>query len=303
MCNEVINYIKPQQNGIYCDLTFGQGGYSHKFLKEKNCSVIAIDRDQQSEVFANSIKNKFKNNFYFKIDRFSNLKNIVNEFNFVKVDGIMLDLGVSNTQLDQAKRGFSFSKKGPLNMKMEFQNKKDISAEDIINDYSEKKLCEIFYKYGEERNSFKIGRAINEARKIKRITTTCELAEIISKVNFKNSYRKIHPATKVFQALRIYVNNELTELEVALENSIEILKLKSRIAVVSFHSLEDRIVKNFFRNNSGYFQNNYKHLPEKKNISNSSLKIITKKAIKPSLSEITLNPRSRSAKLRVAEKI
>ena len=174
-----------------------------------------------------------------------------------------------------------------------------ITAEKVINEFSERKLSEIFYFLGEEKNSRKISRSIIEFRKKKRIYSTKMLSKIIEKINFQ---KKIHPATRVFQALRIFVNDELQELENFLKKCLVLLNKKSRIAIVSFHSLEDRIVKRFFKDNSIMAFNNYKHLPEKKK-SSALLKVITKKAITPSDKEIKNNPRSRSAKLRVAEKI
>tara|TARA_B000000532_G_scaffold226977_1_gene205643 strand:+ start:19 stop:945 length:927 start_codon:yes stop_codon:yes gene_type:complete len=298
LVDEVIDQIRPEKNKFYFDGTFGQGGYSKKILEKVQCNVLSIDRDPDSLNYAFNLKNKYPNNFHFEIERFSNIETILIKKKIKQLDGIFLDLGISNTQLNNPERGFSFSNDGPLDMRMN-KDSNGITAEKVINEFSERKLSEIFYFLGEERNSRKISRSIIEFRKKKRIYSTKMLSKIIEKINFQ---KKIHPATRVFQALRIFVNDELLELENFLKKCLVHLNKKSRIAIVSFHSLEDRIVKKFFKDNSIMAFNNYKHLPEKKK-STALLKIVTKKAITPSDKEIKNNPRSRSAKLRVAEKI
>ena len=298
LVDEVIDQIRPEKNKFYFDGTFGQGGYSKKILEKAQCNVLSIDRDPDSLNYAFNLKNKYPNNFHFEIERFSNIETILIKKKIKQLDGIFLDLGISNTQLNNPERGFSFSNDGPLDMRMN-KDSNGITAEKVINEFSERKLSEIFYFLGEERNSRKISRSIIEFRKKKRIYSTKMLSKIIEKINFQ---KKIHPATRVFQALRIFVNDELLELENFLKKCLVHLNKKSRIAIVSFHSLEDRIVKKFFKDNSIMAFNNYKHLPEKKK-STALLKIVTKKAITPSDKEIENNPRSRSAKLRVAEKI
>ncbi|MAZ07243.1 MAG: hypothetical protein CMM99_02085 [Rickettsiales bacterium] len=298
LVDEVIDQIRPEKNKFYFDGTFGQGGYSKKILEKVQCNVLSIDRDPDSSSYALNLKNKYPNNFHFEIERFSNIETILIKRNVKHLDGILLDLGISNTQLNNPERGFSFSNDGPLDMRMN-KDSDGITAEKVINEFSERKLSEIFYFLGEEKNSRKISRSIIEFRKKKRIYSTQMLSKIIEKINF---HKKIHPSTRVFQALRIFVNNELLELESFLKKCLVLLNKKSRIAIVSFHSLEDRIVKKFFKDNSIMAFNNYKHLPEKKK-STALLKLITKKAITPSEKEIKNNPRSRSAKLRVAEKI
>ena len=222
--------------------------------------------------------------FFFFCNKFSEIDTILKKIGQEQFDGILLDLGMSNTQLNNPSRGFSFEKDGPLDMRMDFKNNK-LTAKEIINNYSEKDLANIFYYYGEERNSRKIARQIINYRTKEPINTTSELSKIIKKVNF-DKFK--NPSTRVFQALRIYVNDELNELESFLNKSINILKRKGRIAIITFHSLEDRIVKNFIRKQSEL---------------SGQLKIITKKPVIPSLHEVKINSRSRSAKLRVAEKI
>ena len=278
MVDEVISYLEPKKINTYFDGTFGQGGYSKEILKY-GCKVIATDNDTQSEYFAKIIKKSYPENFFFKVDNFKNIEGVLEFFKISKMNGITLDLGLSNTQLDSPSRGFSFKSEGPLDMRMN-NEKGEITAEIVINKFSEKNLSDIFYFYGDEKNSRKIAKSIIIERKKKVIKTTTELADIVKKIN---SYSHKNPSTRVFQALRIFVNDELNSLEIFLRNCLKFLSKKSKIIIVAFHSLEDRIVKNFFKKNS------------------SKLKIITKKPITPTKSEIRKNPRSRSAKLRVAE--
>ncbi len=303
MCSEVIDFLDPQKNGIYVDATFGQGGYSKNILNKSDCKLIGIDRDSYSEQFALNLKKVFKERFLYKTARFSELDRILRFFRIKKIDGIVFDLGLSNTQIDKAERGFSFKKNGPLDMRMGSQINPDLTAEIIVNEFSEKDLSTIFFNLGEEKNARIISNQIIKSRRIEKIKTTSQLSAIINKVN-SNKYQRIDGSTKVFQALRIFINKELDELKIGLEKCLLALKKNSKIVVVSFHSLEDRIVKNFFRDNSGYISGNYKHLPEK-NISTDipKLKVLTKKIIKASFSEIKLNSQARSAKLRVAEKL
>ena len=239
LVDEVIDQIRPEKNKFYFDGTFGQGGYSKKILEKVQCNVLSIDRDPDSLNYAFNLKNKYPNNFHFEIERFSNIETILIKKKIKQLDGIFLDLGISNTQLNNPERGFSFSNDGPLDMRMN-KDSNGITAEKVINEFSERKLSEIFYFLGEERNSRKISRSIIEFRKKKRIYSTKMLSKIIEKINFQ---KKIHPATRVFQALRIFVNDELLELENFLKKCLVHLNKKSRIAIVSFHSLEDRIVK------------------------------------------------------------
>tara|TARA_B100000989_G_scaffold297483_1_gene283379 strand:+ start:919 stop:1848 length:930 start_codon:yes stop_codon:yes gene_type:complete len=300
MCDEVLEFLNPQKNKTYVDATFGQGGYSKQILSKTNCCVIGIDRDKEAKKYAKIIKKKFDSKFYFKNERFSNIEKI---FKNKKVDGITFDLGMSNTQLSSGTRGFSFSNDGPLDMRMGMQKDKELTAQKIINNYTEKQLLNIFRKFGEERNSQKISKAIVSARKFRTITSTSELSRIINDVNTVGNQKK-NPSTKIFQALRIFINEELLELENALKSCLKILNKKSKIIVVSFHSLEDKIVKKFFRQNSGYLTNNYKHLPSLEQTNYKPFfKLLTKKPIKPSIKEIKENPRARSAKLRAVEVI
>jgi len=290
MVDEVVSFLEPKPGKVYLDCTFGQGSYSSKILESAKCKVYAIDRDFNSNKYAKILSTKFNTRFNFSNTKFSDLHFFLNEKNIKAIDGIVLDLGVSNTQLNDPKRGFSFNNDGPLDMRMDTINTK-LTAETIVNEYDEKELSDIFFYYGEERNSRKIANSIVEFRKKKKIGSTKMLSDIVQKIN---KYKFKHPATRVFQALRIVINEELKELEEVLKISLEILTKNARIVIVAFHSLEDKIIKNFFKKN-GYnnFNDNNKN----------ALRIITKKPITPSLEEIKINPRSKSAKLRVAQKI
>ena len=304
MINEIISFLPLKKSINVIDATFGGGGYSKTILEKFNVNqLLAIDRDPISKIFAKEIKSKFSN-FILINDKFSKIEEIVNNTKFKdkKFDIILFDIGTSSNQIDNAQRGFSFNKSGPLNMQM---GSSDKNAYDIVNKYEEKNLANIIYQYGEERYSRVIAKEIVKNRKIKFISDTIELSNIIKKcLPKKNQLKnKIHPATKTFQAIRIYVNDELNELKTSLEKTLKILNKDGLILVVSFQSLEDRIVKDFFNHNSGKRWRSSRHYPELPDKLATQLKIITKKPILPSASEILENPRSRSAKLRVAQKI
>ena len=304
MINEIISFLPLKKSINVIDATFGGGGYSKTILEKFNVNqFLAIDRDPISKIFAKELESKFSN-FILINDKFSNIEEIVNNtiFKDKKFDIILFDIGTSSNQIDNAQRGFSFNKSGPLDMRMGASDKK---AYDIINNYEEKNLADIIYQYGEERYSRLIAKEIVKNRKIKFISDTIELSNIIKKCLPKKNQlnKKIHPATKTFQAIRIYVNDELNELKTSLEKTLKILNKDGLILVVSFQSLEDRIVKDFFNHNSGKRWRSSRHYPELPDKLATQLKIITKKPILPSASEILNNPRSRSAKLRVAQKI
>ncbi len=292
MLNEVLDCLKPKDNDIILDGTFGAGGYTKKILDSCNCKVIGVDRDENVEVFADEVKDKYKERFSFLNTKFSEIKDNIEENS---LDGIVLDLGVSSMQLDNAERGFSFNKEAPLSMTM---GKNDFDAYTVVNKFKEEDLADIIYKYGEENKSRVIAKKIVARRKNRYLKTTTELAEVVR--SCFNTRSKIDNATKTFQAIRIYVNNELKELETILFDSIKLLKSGGRLVVVSFHSLEDRIVKNFF-NEYGDLKlgkiNKYKN-----EIKTPIFNVITKKPILVSEVEANSNKRSRSAKLRGAIK-
>ena len=301
MINEIISFLPLKKSINVIDATFGGGGYSKTILEKFNVNqLLAIDRDPISKIFAKEIESKFSN-FTLINDKFSKIEEIVNNTKLKekKFDIILFDIGTSSNQIDNAQRGFSFNKSGPLDMRM---GSSDKNAYDIINKYEEKNLADIIYQYGEERYSRVIAKEIVKNRKIKFINNTIELSNIVKKcLPKKNQLKnKIHPATKTFQAIRIYVNDELSELKMSLEKTLKILNKDGLILVVSFQSLEDRIVKDFFNHNSGKRWRSSRHYPELPDKLATQLKIITKKPILPSASEILENPRSRSAKIRVS---
>ena len=289
LLNELIGIITPQYGGTFIDCTFGQGGYTKKILDFSDTKVIALDRDLKSLEKAKEIQNQFENRFLFKNIKFSELNNL--KLKNEKIRGIIFDLGYSYTQIKDPTKGLSFESEGELNMKMGIN---EFSAKEVINILNEKELEKIFKYFGEEKESKRIAHNIVEDR-IKKEITTEELVRIIKSSKRKKNH-KTHSATKIFQALRIFVNKEISELIYGLINAAKVIKKDGIIAVVTFHSLEDKIVKYFFKN-----------LSENKSVSRympkgdeeiKLFKLINKKPIVPSVKEINENPPSRSAKLR-----
>lgn len=291
MLPEVLSALMPQDGETYIDGTFGAGGYSSGILDAANCQVIGIDRDRSALEAGQGVAKKYKPRLTLIEGRFGDVENLVND----QVDGFVIDIGVSSMQLDQAERGFSFMREGPLDMRMGG----GISAADMIADLDENDLADIIYKYGEDRQSRRIAKAIVAARQEQEIDTTLKLAEIVERVAPRKRGDKIHPATRTFQALRIAVNDELGELERVLEASIKILKPGGRLVVVTFHSLEDRIVKNFLKDHSDKITSTNKYAEEEK-IESHVFRLVSRKAIQASDDEVQVNPRARSAKLRAA---
>ncbi len=302
MLEEVISFVPVNKKINIIDATFGGGGYSKAILNKFQINkLIAIDRDPISRVFFEELNKDFDNLILFN-EKFSKIDEVLkkSENSKDKFDVIIFDLGVSSNQIDDPERGFSFQKKGPLDMKMGSSN---LNAFEVINSFDEKKLADIIFEFGEEKFSRRIARNIVINRTKKSIENTLELSEIIKKsVPLSNSYKKIHPATKTFQALRIFINDELNELKIALEKSEDLLAKDGLLIIVSFQSLEDRIVKDFFNHKSGKRWRSSRHLPDLADLGPITLKIITKKPLRPKDFEINNNPRSRSAKLRVAQK-
>ena len=303
MLEEVMSFIPTHKKINLIDATFGGGGYSKAILEEfKIKNLIAIDRDPISKIFFEELKKDFDNMELFN-QKFSKIDELLKNSEYLeeKYDVIIFDLGVSSNQIDNPLRGFSFQKEGPLDMAMGSSN---LNAFEVINSFDEKKLADIFYEFGEEKFSRRIAKNIVINRTKKTIENTLELSDIIKKsVPLSNSSKKIHPATKTFQALRIYINDELNELKIALEKSENLLAKDGLLIIVSFQSLEDRIVKDFFNHKSGKRWRSSRHLPDLADFGPTTLKIITKKPLRPKDLEINNNPRSRSAKLRVAKKI
>jgi len=289
LLNELISILPPRYGGTFIDCTFGQGGYTKKILSFPDTKVIGLDRDIESLKIARDIEDKFKNRFLFKNIKFSQLNNL--KLKNENIKGVIFDLGYSYTQIKDPKKGLSFNTVGELNMKMGINN---FSAKEAVNLLDEKELEKIFKYFGEEKESKRIAHNIVEDRKNREITTE-ELVRIIDSSKRKKNY-KTHSATKIFQALRIFVNKEISELIYGLINAAKVVKKDGVIAVVTFNSLEDKIVKYFFKSLSEN-KSISRYLPkndEKINL----FRLIDKKPIMPSEKEINENPPSRSAKLR-----
>jgi 16S rRNA (cytosine1402-N4)-methyltransferase len=293
---EAVEMLRPRDGGIYLDATFGAGGYSRAILDAADTRVIGIDRDRNAIAGGFDLVERSNGRLTLVEDKFSNLAEICAAQGFGAFDGVVMDVGVSSMQLDEAGRGFSFRLDGPLDMRM---GQSGPTAADVVAKASEADLANIIYIFGEERHSRAVARAIVAARKETPIATTRALAEIVSKVVWAKP-GEIHPATRTFQGLRIFVNEELDELHLALAASERVLKPGGRLVVVSFHSLEDRMVKNFFslRGKSG---GGSRHLPETAQ-SAPAFRILTKRPVTAGDDEVRANPRARSAKLRAAER-
>ncbi|NUY39360.1 16S rRNA (cytosine(1402)-N(4))-methyltransferase RsmH [Wolbachia endosymbiont of Litomosoides brasiliensis] len=326
LLKEMLSQLSPQNGGIYVDATFGAGGYSKAILESADCKVYAIDRDKTVIKFYEDLNVKYPSRIKLFIEKFSNMKNILDNDSLEcpaelsptsksssvissmiqkkniwipvsntgmtpsnTVDGVVFDIGVSSMQLDDRDRGFSFLHDGPLDMSMD--NSSHINASTFVNALREEEIANTIYNYGGERHSYKIARAIVNARKKKTIKTTFELANIVRSVVFRGK-SKIDPATRTFQAIRIWVNDELEELEKGIKAASEILNKNGKLIVVTFHSLEDRIVKTFF-----------KSLCDPRSTDCKAFSLLNKKIIKASTEEVKTNPRSRSAKLRAIQRL
>jgi len=288
LLNEILKYLNPQSNQNFVDATVGNGGHARAILENTapNGKLIAIDRDLDSIIRARSNLAEFGNRVLFVNDSFGSFGNIikiVKESGFNRIEGILFDFGMSTSQLENSGRGFSFQRDEILDMR--YDVKAQVTAEDVLNNYSEAELARIFKEFGEELKALKTAAAIIKARGERRIKTTGELVRIIEKIIKRRG--KIHPATRIFQALRIEVNSELVEIKKALVDIPKVLPSGGRAAFISFHSLEDRLIKNWAKDLN------------KKNI----IKILNKKPLTASVEELKANPKSRSAKLRVIEKI
>jgi 16S rRNA (cytosine1402-N4)-methyltransferase len=292
MLQEVLESLSPRDGAHYIDGTFGGGGYSKAILEAADCRVLGIDRDPAAIARGQELVKRFGGRLTLVEGEFSRL----NEF-AAATDGVVLDLGVSSFQFDQPERGFSFREDGPLDMRMSL---KGMSAADFVNGAEERELARVIAQYGEEKNARRIARALIKARPV---TGTAQLAAIVAQAQGPAALRlAIHPATRTFQALRIHVNDELGELTRGLEAALEILNPLGRLVVVSFHSLEDRIVKQFLAARATTAPRASRHAPEDRT-ARPVFKLITQKARVPGEQEIASNPRARSAKLRAGEKL
>ncbi len=301
LLEEVINGLNINKDGIYVDGTTGGGGHSREIVSRLDKGrLICIDQDQRALEAAKKNLSDYLDKITFVHDNYSNINNILDSLSIDKVDGILLDIGVSSYQLDKSSRGFSYHKDAPLDMRMD--RTKELSAWNVVNEYGEKELEDIIFNYGEERWARRIAEFIVEERKNKTIDTTLELVEVIKKAIPKGARESSHPGKKTFQAIRIEVNRELDVLEKGIEDMVDRLNPKGRLAIITFHSLEDRIVKHEYR-----YLNKACICPAELPIcacdKEREVKIITRKPIIPSKKEIEMNPRSRSSKLRIVEKI
>lgn len=292
MLAEVLNALSPRDGAIYVDGTFGAGGYTRAILDAAGCRVIAIDRDPSAIAAGQALVADFAPRLSLREGRFADMEALVGA---ERIDGIVLDIGVSSMQIDEAERGFSFLRDGPLDMRMA---QAGASAADAVNTLPQEMLSNIIYVFGEEPRARAIARAIVEARKAEPITTTQGLVKAIERVTGRPRPDKIHPATRTFQALRIHVNGELDELVEALHAAERMLPEGGRLVVVTFHSLEDRIVKRFFASRAGKLPSGSRHLPGAQKGPAPSFELPFKGHLGASDAEARVNPRARSAKLR-----
>ena len=300
LLNEAIENLEIEDGKTYIDMTLGFGGHSALILeKVPNGKLIAFDKDLEAINYSKEKLSKIGSNFELINTGFINMKEELEKRN-IKPNGFLFDLGVSSVEIDDETRGFSYTKNGCLDMRMDKNS--PLTAEIIVNTYPVEKLTDIFRKYGEEKHALKIASLIEEERKIKPISTTLELVDIIDRCYPYKEKRHSHPAKKVFQALRIEVNNELGEFEKALNDSLDLLEVGGRVVVITFHSLEDRICKNIFKEKVKEDEL-LKGMPNIPDNLKPNFKLITKKPIIPTKEEIESNKRSKSAKMRVIEKI
>ena len=301
LLSAVLEALDPRKGDICVDGTFGAGGYSRAILEAADCQLLAIDRDPQAEATAQEFSQQYGDRFSFLPGRFGNLAALVNEAGVTRVDAIVLDVGVSSMQIDDAARGFSFNHDGPLDMRM---SRRGLSAADVCNGFKEADIARIIAAFGEERRARIIARAICAERLVKPFESTLQLADLVTSVIGRRPGAAKHPATKTFQALRIYVNRELDELLDALVAAEQLLNPGGRLVVVSFHSLEDRIVKQFLAHRALPKSRPSRHMPEAQTEAfHPSFKLLHKRAITPDKTEQDENPRARSSRLRAATRL
>ena len=300
MLDEVIAALTPSPGKVFLDATFGNGGYTKALLDTANCQVAAIDRDPDAILRGQPLLAAYSGRLQLLEGPFSEMAHLTTAAGIKKLDGIVFDLGVCSTQLDEAERGFSFRQDGPLDMRM---SKQGLDASDIVNELDEAALADIIWRFGEERASRRIARAITRARLDARIERTSQLADIVHSVMPRPKPGQADSATRTFQALRIYINGELDELEKALAAAEDLLAPDGVLAIVSFHSLEDRIVKNFLNAKSGNLPAPSRHRPDIRAEQPAIYALTPRKPLLPSDAEIAVNARARSAKLRVARRL
>ena len=301
LLGEVLDFLRVRKKGVYVDCTLGSGGHSEEILSQLGGTgqLIALDRDQEALDRARERLGSHSKNLQVFHQNFKDLPSLLSRLGVGAVDGCLIDLGVSSDQLGSPERGFSFRQEGPMDMRMD--TRQETTAAQLLNECSAEELAETFWRFGEEKSARRIATAIVEHRKLSKFRTTTDLAQVVEKVKGRGPHR-IHPATLVFQALRIEVNQELVGLEEFLQQAISLLAPQGRLVVISFHSLEDRIVKTVFRKAAGkcvcFRPAEYCDCPRVEQV-----RILTRKPVRSSPQEIESNPRARSAKMRVVEKI
>jgi 16S rRNA (cytosine1402-N4)-methyltransferase len=299
LLKHVLDILRPSGGMSYIDGTFGARGYSRAILDSADCRLLALDRDPRAIADAKDTVNTYSPRLVLKLARFGDMAEAARESGFSPADGIVLDIGVSSMQLDEAERGFSFMRDGPLDMRMSAEGP---SAADVVNTFDEQEIAEILFVLGEERRSRPIARAIARRRAEQPFTRTLDLAELIASVIPRRHDDIKHPATRSFQALRLFVNDELGELARGLVAAEHILGEGGRLLVVTFHSLEDRIAKTFFAERAGKTARPSRHMPAASPSREPSFTLLSRKPIEPDEAETAANPRARSARLRAGER-
>ena len=299
LLDQVIDVLTPRTGARFIDGTFGAGGYSRALLEAADCTVLGIDCDPAAIETGEKLAHEFGDRLIFVSGRYGDMDSILADIGLTEIEGIALDLGVSSMQIDDSERGFSFREDGPLDMRMGQSGK---TAADAVNNLTERDLADIIYRYGEERASRRVARAIVNLRTRTPIKRTQQLADIVRGV-VKQSHDGIDPATRTFQALRIYVNDEIGELERGLSAAESLLVPGGRLVVLSFHSLEDRCVKQFFKIRSGFAPLPSRHYPLNEVVAGApTFKIFNQSMLRPSSAEVSINPRARSARMRWGER-
>ncbi len=299
LLSEVLDALAPAAGERFIDATFGAGGYTRAILEAADCKVLALDRDPTAIAAAAPMLTEFAERLQLIETPFGLLDEVAEQEGFAPVDGVVLDIGVSSMQLDTAERGFSFQNDGPLDMRMSASG---LSAADVVNTFEESRIADIVYQLGEEHRSRAIARALVRRRAVEPFARTLDLAEVVTRaLGGRRHDQKAHPATRTFQALRIYVNDELGELKRALLAAERVLKPEGRLVVVTFHSLEDRIVKQFLTPRTGREPRGSRFLPEQSiELRQPSFRIVNRRPLTSSKDELEVNPRARSARLRAA---
>ncbi|MCL4765166.1 MAG: 16S rRNA (cytosine(1402)-N(4))-methyltransferase RsmH [Hyphomicrobiaceae bacterium] len=295
----VVEHLRPEDGAVCIDATFGAGGYTRAILAAARCRVLAIDRDPAAVAGGADLAAAHPGRLDIRQGRFSELEAIAADAGLTAVDGVVFDLGVSSMQLDEPERGFSFQSDGPLDMRM---SRTGLTAADLVNTLGEGEIADILFHFGEERRSRAIARAIVRARAREPLTRTLELARVVAQMFGGRKIEGRHPATRTFQALRIAVNDELGEVAAGLSAAERLLRPGGRLVAVTFHSLEDRIVKRFLAERAGRTSGTSRHLPEIVRRRAASFRIVNHRPVSPDEEEIAANPRARSAKLRAGER-